>query len=178
MAIIDPQDHMALPAYWQYLAREFWDGRSRAAYCDVCNAEIPRGDGYLIGSSLNCESCCLRGLQGVSEDARKNRSYDEDYFGSGMLQKARKFRYAHPDLTRGFSWRSDGSERGRVKVHCGKCGEFLFSLEARRRGSCAGCRSVETPRRVGETPTGPGWSEDLDRFRDRFSDRFSEMPDD
>jgi len=106
-------------------------------------------------------------IDNLSEESRK-----------GMLQKARKFRYAHPDLTRGFSWRSDGSERGRVKVHCGKCGEFLFSLEARRRGSCAGCRSVETPRRVGETPTGPGWSEDLDRFRDRFSDRFSEMPDD
>ncbi len=80
-------DMEALRTYMQALAREWWSKGQRAeACCDVCNKRINFGEGYLIGSWLKCEDCC-----GLGPDALVRLNADQNHFGKGTLEAARRF---------------------------------------------------------------------------------------
>ena len=80
-------DVNALRDYMQALAREWWSkARKVEAVCDVCNKKINSGEGYLIGSYLKCEGCC-----GLGPDALVRLNADQNHFGIGVLDAARKY---------------------------------------------------------------------------------------
>jgi hypothetical protein len=77
-----------LMEYWQNLAKGWWQGRvQETVICDYRNCEIEPDKGYLIGNKLACEECCKRLVSG----AKNNLKHNPDYFGVGMLERAKKF---------------------------------------------------------------------------------------
>jgi len=86
---ITRSDLDAIRKYWRHLAQQWWKTESRTeAICDQCNSPVPRDAGYLSGSSLYCENCCDKRL---GSDALEHLRGNPDYFGSGVLRKARHF---------------------------------------------------------------------------------------
>ena len=86
---ITQSDLDAIREYWRHLAQQWWKTGSRIeAICDRCNSPVPRDAGYLSGSSLYCEECCNKSL---GSDALEHLRGNPDYFGSGVLRKARHF---------------------------------------------------------------------------------------
>lgn len=87
---INAADVEAIGNYWLDRARRWWEqSKKSAAICDLCNAGIPRGGGYLNGNSLLCEPCIKKTLE---HDALQQLRRNPHYFGSAILRKARPFR--------------------------------------------------------------------------------------
>ena len=84
-------DVEAIQKYWEQKASVWWRSQQdrRDAICDSCNTAIPRGAGYLSGSSLLCEGCVRRGIgaEGLTQLRR-----DPHYYGAALLRKARSIR--------------------------------------------------------------------------------------
>ena len=79
----------AIRQYWRHLAQQWWKTESRTeAICDRCTSPVARGDGYIDGSSLLCEKCCNKSL---GTDALKQLRENPNYFGAGLVRKARHF---------------------------------------------------------------------------------------
>ena len=86
---ISQLDVDAIGNYWLDRARRWWAQQKRAeAICDLCNATVPRGAGYLMTSSLICDRCGTKALAGALGELRR----DPHYFGSALVRKARPFR--------------------------------------------------------------------------------------
>ena len=89
---VTSEDVEAIRDYWRDLATAWWTSQSRSqAICDYCNGDIAAGQGYLSGSSLICDDCVAKGL--MAEGLEKLRQ-DQDYYGGGLLLKARAARTA------------------------------------------------------------------------------------
>ncbi len=79
----------AIAGYWSSEARLWWARQSRdEAICDICNSPIQKNAGYLSGAKLICSRCSDRWL---GEGALEKLILDPNYFGTGVLQKARDF---------------------------------------------------------------------------------------
>ncbi len=75
--------------YWQEQARLWWQNQKRSqAYCDNCNDNISRGQGYLCDTRLICQKC----RNDMMSDGLENLKKNPHYYGSALLRKARKFR--------------------------------------------------------------------------------------
>lgn len=88
--IVSQKDLDAIQEYVHYLALEWWKTSEyeAAATCDVCNGPVLRDTGFLIGTFLYCDSC------GPKQFGREGLMYlrnDPNFFGTGVLQKARAF---------------------------------------------------------------------------------------
>lgn len=135
--IVNFDDHLALPPYWRYCALEHWSSLNRETLaCDICNATIARNEGYLIGSSLHCEDCCINGLRSLLKKRLETKDYDENYFGFGMLDKARSFRYRHKELVEIFSFKKLSSSQQTQKIRCRQCGDYLLTENECSDGIC------------------------------------------
>jgi len=86
---ITQSDVDAIRGYWRHLAQQWWKTESRTeGICDRCCSPISRDAGYLDGSYLLCEKCCNKSL---GSDALEHLRQNPDYFGAGLLRKARHF---------------------------------------------------------------------------------------
>jgi hypothetical protein len=88
-------DMAAIRDYTHYLAVQWWQAQGVAsAICDVCNGGVSRGEGHLVGSSLYCDDC---GAEKLGDAALFHLQGNPDFFGRGLLEKAREFaRNAQP----------------------------------------------------------------------------------
>ncbi len=86
------QDLANIRNYWRHLGKEWWNSQDlsqQQAICDSCNEYISRDLGFLYGSYLLCEKCCDQRL-----DALDQLREDPNYFGAGVLEKARAFGFS------------------------------------------------------------------------------------
>jgi hypothetical protein len=96
-------DIRAMQAYCCHDAKQWWNNTGRqSAVCDACNSAILRGGGFLLDSSLLCESCF--DPKADPGAALKNLQDDPDYYGE-VLVKARSFSGTQPRQR----WREPGS---------------------------------------------------------------------
>lgn len=92
---ITAADVKALRAYCRHRAREWWRAEPRqVAICDTCNSPVLRDEGFLMGSSLCCETCF--GPNSTPDIALKNLLDDPDHYGEGLLDEARSFTGMRP----------------------------------------------------------------------------------
>lgn len=80
-------DMQAIRAYCHAEAVEWWKTNElESAICDKCNGPVRRNSGYLIGRSLYCGLC----EDMFSEEYRNYLIRDPNFYGQGVLEKARK----------------------------------------------------------------------------------------
>ncbi len=92
---ITTTDVKAIRALCRHLAREWWKAEPRqVAICDACNSPVLRDEGFLMGSSLCCETCF--GPNSTPDIALKNLLDDPDHYGEGLLDEARRFAGMRP----------------------------------------------------------------------------------
>jgi hypothetical protein len=86
---VSQADVDALCRYWRAAAEGWWEHTQRqSAICDECNRTVSRGEGYLKGSHLSCESCLSSGLK---SDGLARLKSNPHYYGAGLLRKVRRF---------------------------------------------------------------------------------------
>jgi hypothetical protein len=86
---VSEADIYAIRRYWQERALTWWRNQSRSqAICDFCSTTIARNQGYLFSDRLICEECVQKTLANALNDLKRN----PDYYGTGLLRKARPFR--------------------------------------------------------------------------------------
>lgn len=84
------EDLNAIRAYGRHLAMEWWrNGARQVAACDLCNEPVLRNGGFVVDSDLYCESCF--DPRSDPDEALKNLRVDPDYYGEGLLKKAKQF---------------------------------------------------------------------------------------
>lgn len=82
-------EHDAIMAYWLGQANAWWCNEQREqASCYRCNGDVARGQGYLSGADLFCDSCARHHLQ----DGLIRLPSNPHYFGDNLLRKARATR--------------------------------------------------------------------------------------
>lgn len=80
-------DLQAIRVYCHAEAVEWWKTNElESAICDKCNGPVRRNSGYLIGRSLYCGLC----EDMFSEEYRNYLIRDPNFYGQGVLEKARK----------------------------------------------------------------------------------------
>lgn len=88
-SIVSERDIAAIKEYCRYRAQQWWKTNSEeTAICDGCNSPIMNGGGFLIGSYLYCGNCANNQF---GSDALSRLRSDPNFFGSGVLEQARKF---------------------------------------------------------------------------------------
>lgn len=87
---ISVDDVKAVGTYCRHLAKSWWaTERRETAICDACNRRVLRGEGFITDSDLHCEACFEPGSE--PDAALDNLREDADYYGVGLLDKARHF---------------------------------------------------------------------------------------
>lgn len=89
---ISQADVDAIQRYWRSLAQRWWQQQNEqrsSAICDHCNSDMRRGEGYLLGSNLNCETCVRQGLMAEGLEMLKKNPH---YYGVALLRKVRNYR--------------------------------------------------------------------------------------
>lgn len=80
-------DLQAIKEYCSAEALEWWKTNElESATCDKCNGPVSRNSGYIIGSWLYCGHC----EDMFSEQYRYHLIRDPNFYGRGVLEKARK----------------------------------------------------------------------------------------
>jgi hypothetical protein len=81
-------DLAALRESWRQRCLLWWrQNNSNEGTCDdCCSHTIPRGQGYLKGSGVNCEACAMKS---TNSEALAELRKKPDYFGTSELRRAR-----------------------------------------------------------------------------------------
>lgn len=92
LASVEPtvNDMGAIRRYLSYRARQWWASQPTdrmSAICDVCNQDVDREDGYLVGSWLYCNEC---GENKISDNMLGMIQRNPDFYGEGVLEAARR----------------------------------------------------------------------------------------
>jgi hypothetical protein len=89
-ALFTTEDVEAIRDYSSQIAKDWWKltGKQRAI-CDGCNRIVVRSDGFLVDSNLRCHSCFDPAC--APEECLRNLQEDPDYYGEGLLDRAREF---------------------------------------------------------------------------------------
>lgn len=90
------EDIKILKAYSRHYAQLYWEKNSNLfEIAHVCGEIIKRGNGFShFGSDITCEKC-FKKAWGSDEEVLDKIKNNRDYFGAGLLDKARKWSQTH-----------------------------------------------------------------------------------
>lgn len=85
--LAEVDDMQAIREYCRAAALQWWNSNNlESVICDKCNGAVSRNSGYIIGSWLYCGEC----EDMFSEQYRYYFKSDPNFYGQGVLEKARK----------------------------------------------------------------------------------------